>query len=632
LKTGIDMPDRFVIVDSTGKERRIFNPGITTGLKTDVYSHYLVWDEVSADPRWPLRNYSEIRLLDLATGRLQHLTRRTRYFSPVFSPDGKTIAVVETDIQDQHFITLLSAESGQCIRRIPAPENREIAFPCWISVDQLAAVTISPAGKQIEQLNLADGLWSVLLPCSRFDISEPVPYRNFLLFRSAYSSIENIYAIDRSSRQLYQVTRSRFGAYNPAVSADSSELLFSNYTEQGFDLAGMLLDPSAWTKISFRQGPSGIWPGTEPADNTPDLTRGQNPASAYRITPYNKLTHLIHVHSWLPVYVPLGIMQSQVQNFPIDPGIMLFSQNLLSTFISTIGYHYTGGYQMLSPRFIWRGWYPVFELNGQIGGPEKQLPFPEGVTPGVKLSPYYEYTLTSYVPLVFNRGNYISYLQPQIEYEHNSTAYYAGGLTYTGLSYFHYRLYVSRVLRMSHRDLYPRLGAYLSATYTDAPGNHNQLGDLFSLQVGTYLPGIRLHDHLLFRAGWQKQFPGNFYLPINRINFPRGYVSGISSTFSSLSVDYAFPLAYPDLAMGPWIYLKRIRADLFHDWGYGRDILIAGDRPYTGNYRSAGIELLADFHFLRIIFPISAGTRVGYLFNQDRLFSELLLSIQITGL
>jgi hypothetical protein len=192
----------------------------------------------------------------------------------------------------------------------------------------------------------------------------------------------------------------------------------------------------------------------------------------------------------------------------------------------------------------------------------------------------------------------------------------------------HAFLYATRYLRMSQRDLFPRLGGYVSSSFTGTPGDEGQLGSMFSLQGGIYLPGIGAHHHLLLKGGWQKQNPGQYYLFINRIDFPRGYASTISAEIKTFSADYALPLAYPDWSSEPFIYLKRIRADVFYDWSNGKDILEGMDKVYTGTYQSAGVELLVDFHAARIIFPLSAGVRTGYLFNRDRMFAEFLFRIQ----
>ncbi len=89
---------------------------------------------------------------------------------------------------------------------------------------------------------------------------------------------------------------------------------------------------------------------------------------SHQAAPYGKLAHLFHVHSWLPFYVPLGGMPRSDNTLPVELGFMLFSQNLLSTFISSIGYHYTNGNHYFTPKITWRGWYPDFRAVGTNGG------------------------------------------------------------------------------------------------------------------------------------------------------------------------------------------------------------------------------------------------------------------------
>jgi hypothetical protein len=311
---------------------------------------------------------------------------------------------------------------------------------------------------------------------------------------------------------------------------------------------------------------------------------------------------------------------------------MLFSQNLLGTLTSSIGYHFSNGFHYLTPRITWKGWYPVFELSGQVGGPVRTLPLPEHMRLPDNLKPYYEYRILAYVPLTYNRGSIIWYLTPEMEYEYTSTYYYSGENLRQGLNYMHFRLYMSRFLRLSSRDLYTRWGQYIQATYTGTPGDPGLLGSLYSIQAGLYLPGAGLHHHILIKGGYQKQLPQYYYLPINRIDFPRGYASAVSGVISTFSVDYAFPVAYPDLSLGPVLYVKRLRVDLFHDYSYGRNIFEGGSGRFNGSYRSTGIEILADFHLARSIFPISAGIREGYLYNGNRYFAEFLLNIKTGSL
>ncbi len=628
LKTGIDILGQFTMIDSTGREARLVFSGSFPELKYDVSTHWMVWDEITSDPRWERRNFSEIRLMDLSTRKVHNLTRKTRYFSPDFSPDGERLAVVESDPGNTHFLTVIGTKSGQAVLRIPSPGNKALQFPEWTSVNRIAVITVSNNGKQIELVDLDNEQWRVILPLTRYDISELTHFRNYILFRSSYNGIENIYALDPDDSRLYQVTFSRFGAFNPSVSQDSTTLFFSDYSVQGHNVTGMPLDPASWKPVTGSSGPTGIWTGTRSGMIAGEET-GPSGSYQWTVNTYQKATHLFNIHSWLPCYVPVTETPENLEDLPIRPGFMLFSQNLLSTAISSIGYYYSGTHHYLTPRFAWRGWYPVVEFSGLFGGPPRSLPIPDQVSVSGITGPYYEYSVRTYIPLLYNRGSYITYLQPMVEYQHASTYFVERDILRKGMDFFHYRLYLTRYLRMSERDLYPRAGGYMSATLTSTPADPGQFGSVFSLSAGAYIPGVVPHHHLVFRVGYQKQITDNakFYLNINRISFPRGYPSAISSEFSALSADYAFPVVYPDLALGPVIYLKRLRADLFHDRSYGTDMRVNGQR-LTGGYSSSGVELLADFHAARIIFPVSAGVRLGYRHTEKDVFAEFLLNIQ----
>jgi hypothetical protein len=315
----------------------------------------------------------------------------------------------------------------------------------------------------------------------------------------------------------------------------------------------------------------------------------------------------------------------------IWPGAMVFSQNLLSTLISSIGYQYANGHHVIVPSVSWRGWYPVIEFSAQLGGETHFLPSTES-TETLSGKSYFEYQLSSYVPLVYYRGKNITLLLPRIEYEFTKSYYFSADSWKSGIDHLHYKFYFNHYRRLSYRDLHPRWGQYFSISYTQTPTDRDQFGSFVSAEAGGFIPGFAKHHSLHINGGYQKQFAEKYYIPLNRIAVPRGYLSSVSEMFSSLSIDYSFPLIYPDLSLGPVLYVKRIRMDLFHDLSYGENIYDANHgEPYTGTYRSWGTELLADFHFIRIIFPISAGIRIGYRPDNGNTFTELLFNISTSG-
>jgi Tol biopolymer transport system component len=634
-RTGLDYPGSFIIIDSMGMVKQLFITGKSMDLKSDLFENQLIWDEVVSDPRWARRDYSEIRVADLKTGKQSSLTHKSRYFSPDFSPDGKRISVVETDNQNRHYITILDAHNGKRMQQIPSPENRALQFPIWISDIEILTITTSDKGKQLEICNIENETWTIKLPFTKFNIAEPLNYENYILFRSSFNGIENIYAVSKkNSDVLYQVTFSRYGAYNPTTTIDMQNLLFSNYGPSGFDIVNIPLDSSSWKRIIPLSAPQTRWTNPITVNNTEMPSQDSVLRINYKIKPYNKLAHLFNFHSWLPFCTNLEDFTGNLTEIPITPGIMLYSQNLLSTVISSIGYTYNQGYHELIPSIRWRAWYPVIELSGRIGGHQSTLPLPEGIALPDNAATYHEINLKGYIPLVYNRGKYITLVQPLLEYQHTNTWYYSGGELMKGIDFLHYKLSVNHYLRFSQRDLYPKWGQFISATYTQSPSDNRQFGNLFSVQAVTFFPGVFAHHHFYIRGGLQVQRPEEYFIPINRIDFPRGYNTAVSGKFASLIFNYSFPAGYPDLAIGPLLYLKRFRVNLFHDWSYGSEIKehnASGVVDYSGAYRSFGTEILADMHILRVIFPVTAGIRLGYIPGKQKFFSEFMLSMQ-TGI
>ena len=632
VRSGLNDPGSFVETDSTGKITRIMVTGQTTKIKFDVCSNVLVWDEIVMDPRWEKRDYSVITTFNLSDGKKKKLTRRSRYFSPAFSPDGKRIAVAETDEEERNYVTIISSETGKSLQRFPAGDGRTVQTPAWTSNSAVVFITVSPQGKQLETLNLVTGEWQVIIPFTFNDISEPVGFRKYVLFRASFTGIENIYAVNSTKPGgMYQITRSVYGAYNPSISRDSSTLLFSNYTSEGFDIVRIPLEPSEWSKMNVPVVAMNA--NKEPVLSESPLMKPDN-LEDYRVTRYHKASHLFHIHSWAPFYTDIDAFRDNPSNVAITPGFMLFSQNLLSTFISSIGYSYYQGYNILKPKITWRGLYPVFELSGQFGGPQLSLPLPEHVSLPSRHSVYNEYSLNTYIPLTLSRGRFITYLQPRVEYNRSSIWYFADGKLHNGIDYIHFRFYYAHYLRMSLRDLYPRFGQSIYTAYTETPGDRRQLGTMFSLQNTSYWPGFFANHSFFISAGYQQQYPEIYLIPINRVDFPRGYASAVSEKLASLSLNYSFPAGYPDLSIGPLLYIKRIRANIFSDISYTENArLRVKNRTeiYTGGLQSYGTEIIADLHLFRIIFPITAGIRIEYLRHENQIFGEFLLGMQ-TGI
>jgi hypothetical protein len=113
---------------------------------------------------------------------------------------------------------------------------------------------------------------------------------------------------------------------------------------------------------------------------------------------------------------------------------------------------------------------------------------------------------------------------------------------------------------------------------------------------------------------------------------PRGLNGNIfGEILQRYSADYVLPLLYPDLAMGPLIYLKRIRAALWADYLKGSNVIVFEPDPHYEDreYLTVGADLVADMNIFRISFPLSVGGRVSYEPETGRIGAEGIFSIDI---
>ncbi len=631
FRNGLNNAGSFVVVESGGNISTLFNTGRFSQLKCDVYENWLVWDEIVPDPRWERKDYSVIMLANLKDNTKKQLTRKTRYFSPDISPDGKMIAVIEIDELNHNFLTLLDLTSGEPVGKIPAPPGSALQLPEWTDMRHIAAITVTANGKQLVILDLADENWSLILSAGNEDISEPVNYKKYILFRGSFNGIENIYAVNKSkSEYIYQVSFSRNGGFFPAVTVDSSQLLFSDYTSLGFDVTSITLDTLRWVKTLPTRKTDCTW--QIPSSGSGDHQPASGLVSEEKH--YRKTTHLFRFHSWLPFYTDVDELTDSPEQLPITPGFMIFSQNILSTLTSSLGYSYDRGYHKLFPTLYWQGWYPVFEFSAQLGGPSLIMPLPDYVEMPANHTPYYEFTMKTYLPLVFTRGAYNIRMQPGVDYQQMGIWHYAGSSLSQGVDFMHIRTRMSRFKRLAPRDFYPAWGQSLSLTYTETMLDKGLYGNLYSIEAGLYFPGLAPQHYFYLTGGYQQQHPEKYYIPISRIDFPRGFQSTVSEQFSSICFNYAFNAGYPDWSLGPLLYLKRLRVNFFYDLGYGvktKEFTPMGAKYFTGYYTSSGIEIFTDVHLIRFVFPISAGTRLVYLPGRQKLRAEFLFNIN-TGI
>ena len=109
------------------------------------------------------------------------------------------------------------------------------------------------------------------------------------------------------------------------------------------------------------------------------------------------------------------------------------------------------------------------------------------------------------------------------------------------------------------------------------------------------------------------------------VSYPRGYYNRTDDKLLSLKFNYKLPLFYPDLIIGPVLYVKRLKANLFLDYAQGKN----GRRDKY--MRSMGTEFTADMHIMRFLLPVDMGARFAYRPDNNSVAIEFLFSVNLNS-
>ncbi|HCU18715.1 MAG: hypothetical protein A2X05_11415 [Bacteroidetes bacterium GWE2_41_25] len=637
IKTSMEDPSSFVLINALDRtEKRIHTPGQMYPYTLSYARGLIVWVENKPDPRWENRNFSVIKILDLKTGKTRQLSNKSRYMAAALSPDGSVIAAVENTIKNLNSLVLIDPGSGEVIRSAGSPQNGSLQRPQWEPEGKkLTVISLTEEGEGILSYSIEDNKWEILIEYGRDDLQASLLRNDSLFFISSASGTDNVYLKSPGNKTLC-LTRSKYGIKD--IFLKDNTMLFNNYSVSGYDvcLAG-IYDVS---DVSYHDTASSSF-----LINRFDMVSddaGTKDLSDYKPEPYRKYTHLFRFHSWMPFYADI----EEVKDDPasVRPGLTLLSQNQLSTLTTAIGYEYTEDKEhLLHSRLTWKAWYPVFESRIDYGGDPgiytggESVSNPENIKRGIR-----SFNSVN-LPLRFNSGRFSQYIKPSVTCDYRNKYIYVieeGTYDY-GQAYLSGRLFISNYYRSSVRDIYPKWAQTIDLNYYFSPFNSDIYAPAASIKTSFYIPGLLPNNGIKVRFEKEKQGESAHTMN-NRISFPRGYKNIISKDLDFLSVDYVFPLAYPDFNIASLFYLKRIRCSLFGDYASGTDNYYLKETntgltfDYRHNYneifRSFGLELLADFHLLRLPFMISGGVQTAWTDIDKNPVFGILFNIQLFGM
>ncbi|HRI79877.1 MAG TPA: hypothetical protein PLR06_10120, partial [Cyclobacteriaceae bacterium] len=239
VKSGIGDIETLVVLSQDGKEETRYVQGIINdaGMLSATNSR-VVWNEFRYDPRWPVHTFSVLKGYDFGSKNAQTISGKSRYAAAAISPDGYKVATIESTSDYQVRMIILDYMSGKILKEFPNPSNDQLAMPRWtMDGENIVVLRINSEGKSISRINTDTGVSEDLLPVSQENVGYPVIFHNYLFFNSPVSGIDNIYAVDLGTKERFQVTSSKYGAYNFSVDPSGKTIYYNNQSRDGMDVA-----------------------------------------------------------------------------------------------------------------------------------------------------------------------------------------------------------------------------------------------------------------------------------------------------------------------------------------------------------------------------------------------------------
>ncbi len=576
----------------------------------------VVWNEILFHPRWDNTTFSAIKVLNLSSGKTATIGRRERYKGAGISPDGNTIVTVSSSKNNVFNVLLLDAESGEPRKIFENPGNLFYSMPQF-SADGKAIVALkhSPPHKSIVSIDIETGLETEWIKSSDENLGHPVLKNEWLFYASDVSGIDNIYAQNLSSRQIFQVTSARLGAYNPHVNHDSNWVYYNEMTKNGWDVVKVPLDPEKWTPLKniANEAVNYFQPIVE-QENEVDIL-STVPQTSFDVKKYKQYKHLLRPNGWGWV--------NTLSDQQIELGF--YSQNILSTAHVDAGYTISlfEGTGYWSTNLSYQGLPAIFDAGAIYGtrsvisnadGEDNLYTWTEkGLTGGIRVP--FNFTHSAY----YERATIGAGISSTTVDNYNNPSLDIGQQRDGSLYATNYTASYSRLLKQSKRDIYPRWGQSIALSYFDTPfKNSDYLSSLWSAEAYLYLPGLFKHHSVRLRGAYQDEEISNYRFR-SQVQYVRGYGYTSFRDLTTFSANYALPLLYPDLALGPFLYFQRVRTNLFYDVGIG-------SLPASSvTFNSVGLDLFVDYNIMRYLPTFSTGLRVVYIPEQKIYAFNLLL-------
>jgi hypothetical protein len=603
LKTTYSHIPQFVI--KTGSRERAIS---VQSIATDNYFTYnngkVVYSAYRPDVRWGYRNYNELVVLDINTGKERRITRKTKYFSPAFSPDGKTIVAAQVEPSGKSELHLLNAESGKLISVVPNSDKLFYTYPKFYGNSQLVSAVRNPDGKMsLGLIDIKTGGTKYLLPFSYEPVGFITVFNGLVYFSKTAGVDDKLFALSIKNGDIVEVNTSNselIGAYQPSVY--NNKIAWVGLTAFGFKIKEGNLNALSPVKPDSLPTLSEFGINTLDKDSSANLlASATNPPLA--VTKYSKAHNFLNFHSLFPTI-----------NDP-NYSLALVGENVLNTFQSRLSFNYNRdeGYKRVGYDATFGGLFPYITAGG--GYTFDRRTFYKGN------NIYFNETdlhAGLQVPLNLTVGKHSTSVTAgsDIYYSRNTFQQpYRAMFADRQYTYLNNFIYFSNQIQQAKQNINPRFAQSISINYKTAISSIN--ASQFLISGSFYFPGLSINHSLVISAAHQQKGQKNAIGFSNDFPFSKGYGVQNLDDMNKVGVSYHFPIVYPDAGVANLAYLLRLRGYLFYDHTHATSSQFTlNGSPFKANFRSAGAAVFFDTKLFNQG-SVSFGVRYSYLLDPD---------------
>jgi hypothetical protein len=562
----------------------------------------IVYASYRPDIRWGWRDYSELQILDIKTGKQKRVTVSSRYFTPSLSENADSIVTIQIRKSGEQALHLLNA-NGELINSLPNPGKYEYSHPI-IRKGKIVVAAKNVAGEMaLLELNPVNGEVDSLIRWSNHVVGFPAGRGDTIYFSMAIEGRDKIMAYIVPERQLLQWNPQndsiQTGYYQPSVF--QNKIAASQFTAAGYRIRFGSSSSGSWEPVSISDSELLTDFGMLPENNLLKTVSENPDDSLYTKHVYRKTTRLFNFHSWLPYYE--------------DPefSFSIIGQNILNTMQSQLFFLYNGneGFKQFGYTGVFGAWFPYLSagINYTI---DRKGRFDNRTIYWNEM----EANAGFQVPLNFSRGRSFTYLTAGSEFVYNQPYFkepeksQLGNQSYTYLSH---ELRFSHQVQQARQQIFPQWAQVVRLHYRHTLNlfNSKQL-----LATGNlYFPGIFANHSIVLNLSAQQRDSSNGIRFSNEMPFARGYQDENLYKSGKVGINYHFPICYPDAGLWNVVYLLRLRANFFYDYAAAKDPQVFNS-PDVILFRSAGTELYFDTKWWNQL-PVNFGIRYARLLDQD---------------